>query len=875
MKRLLSLLVMLLCVISSNAVLKEKDLPQTLGVLKAELKSDYEKQLIFKQRYEQMSNDQHLKLINYMKRCEQIGLILYSQKIEFTFDMAYACQEATVLFRQLNLNTLPYDRIRTRLEQEIERYTNMVNLLKTMPPAIGEAKDSIMSVDSLLMDIVAETEDSLLQENVANATVQNTLIPIAEEVVKGPFELSGEELTNRDECLKYAEEILASYQYLLEEISKEQNYYDEVATKANKLHEFAQSRYLILQQSIFQDGGSNYFALLFKLPWQIMQVKRDFVTKYEPLDMEGKGASEWRGLYVAFISIFMVIYITIAILISNIILRFLMPKRFRTEKFKQRRYLITYVLGVALFAIFVAIARAYTERNIVLMGTSLMITFAWLMEVIFLSLLFRLSPKQMKSGTRIYMPFILMALVVIVCRIILIPNSIINLFFPPIILLFTWWQGRNLRKLKHDVPHSDMFYSYVSFTTMIIATIAAWVGYTLMAVEIMMWWMFQLTFIQTITCFYDLLRLYEEKKLIYKLDPKLKELEEQGADTTEEREYLINRIKKGKYINQTWLHDFFHMAGIPVFAVLSALISIFMAAQIFEMTSLCIKVFMTNFIDKPEYIQLSLFKICMVAGLWFVFKYINYAVRSTYHHIRRRTLGDTAEDYNTTLSNNIISMLIWGTYTITTLILLRVPSTGISVVTAGLATGMGFAMKDLLENFFYGISLMSGRVRVGDYIECDGIRGKVESITYQSTMILTMDGCVIAILNSSLFSKNFKNLTRNHQYELVKIPIGVAYGSNVEQVRSMLIQALTPVCSRVNNAGKSITDVDVPIKVAFSGFGDNSVDLVVCIWMLVEESRALSSEVREVIYNTLNENNINIPFPQRDIYIHEMPTLNQ
>ena len=61
---------------------------------------------------------------------------------------------------------------------------------------------------------------------------------------------------------------------------------------------------------------------------------------------------------------------------------------------------------------------------------------------------------------------------------------------------------------------------------------------------------------------------------------------------------------------------------------------------------------------------------------------------------------------------------------------------------------------------------MTGRVRVGDWIECDGIRGKVESVTYQSTQVLTNDGCIIAFLNSSLFNKNFKNLTCNHGYEL-------------------------------------------------------------------------------------------------------------
>ena len=118
------------------------------------------------------------------------------------------------------------------------------------------------------------------------------------------------------------------------------------------------------------------------------------------------------------------------------------------------------------------------------------------------------------------------------------------------------------------------------------------------------------------------------------------------------------------------------------------------------------------------------------------------------------------------------------------------------MILAGLVTGMGFAMKDLLENFFYGISLMTGRLKVGDFIECDGIQGKVDSIGYQSTQILTLDGAIIAFLNSALFNKNFKNLTKNHEYEMVKIPVGIAYGSNVEEVRRILTEALEPLCKK-------------------------------------------------------------------------------
>ena len=192
MKRLLFLLILILSFVQANAVLKEKDLPHTLGVLKEELKADFEKQKIMMQRYESMNAEQHAQLISYMKRSEQIGLILFSQKNDFTFDMAYACQEATKMYRELKFNTLPYDRIQTRVNQEIERYTELIALLKAMPPAIGEAKDSLTAIDSLAL----QEADSLAELNI---TPKSTFVK--EEITNEPFLLEGNELQNRQECL--------------------------------------------------------------------------------------------------------------------------------------------------------------------------------------------------------------------------------------------------------------------------------------------------------------------------------------------------------------------------------------------------------------------------------------------------------------------------------------------------------------------------------------------------------------------------------------------------------------------------------------------------------------------------------------------------
>ncbi len=509
------------------------------------------------------------------------------------------------------------------------------------------------------------------------------------------------------------------------------------------------------------------------------------------------------------------------------------------------------------------VARISVKQNFVLMACGLLINFAWLLAAILLSLLVRLKGKQLKSGIKIYAPFLWMAFLVIAFRIILIPNNLVNLIYPPILLGFTFWQYWVLKRLKTKLPGSDMVYSGVSMAAMVVACLVSWSGYVLLAVQIMIWWIFQLAAIQTITCCYDLMKMFEAHYMVKKI------LAMYGADALNKgRLHWMTALRGGEFIHKTWSYDFVNRALMPILAVISVLASIYWAADVFDMTAVCRKIFFFNFVDEKGVIQLSLFKISLVTACWFFFSYLNYVFKSFYKHYK--TKRSREQNYNLTLASNVIAISVWGIYFIFALVLLQVPKSGISLVTAGLATGLGFAMKDLLENFFYGISLMTGRVRVGDYIECDGILGKVESITYQSTQVVTWDGSIIAFLNASLFNKNFKNLTRNHSYELVKVPIGVAYGTDVDEVRSMLTSAIKPLMVK-NADGRQIVSGKQGVKVAISDFGDNSVNLLIVFWVLVEEKVGFVSRVNEVIYNTLNKNHIEIPFPQRDIYIRKMP----
>ncbi len=850
----------------ADAVLKEKDLAATLTVLRAELESSYNEQRQNIAQYNIIAQMQHKQMISLMQRSDQIGLMLYSQKQDFTFDMTYACHEATSLFREFNKQSMPYQKILDRINTELNRYNALIASLQTIPPSTGmsNAAHAQVPVKGRPALPILVGPDKKMQGR----------MPMGAQ----PFILDKQGQADRNACLKYATALRNNLERLKASVIADNEHYKMTSRKLQKLNNYALERYQAIQHNIFVNGDVNYFEVLGQLKRYISQAKSDASEKYNTEHIQvGKKEnrpvhSQWRGPIVMGLTFFVFFYIIIAALLSNVLVRWLVPKRFRTEEFMKKKVCLILAAAMMIFAISIMIARTFMYHNFFLMASRLLIEYSWLLCAIFISLLIRLTGDQIKSGFRIYTPIMLMSFIVITFRIIFIPNNLVQLIFPPILLIFTLWQWNVITRHNDNIPRSDIFYTWISLILMVASTLTAWYGYTLLSVQILIWWMFQLSCIQTVTCVYDLLAVYEERYLLKRIGENYANKSMSGHSSTSHINILeAIRKRHEKHINQTWFYDLVAMAIVPVVGVFSILLSIWWAADVFDLTETVYNIFLNNFLNVPDVVQLSLAKIVLVASQYFIFRYLNYLIKALYHKYHKSKVVVNGKP-NFTLANNIIAICVWGLYAIISIRLLKIPSTAISVISAGLATGVGFAMKDLLENFFYGISLMTGRVRVGDFIECDGIRGKVESITYQSTQVVTADGCVIAFLNSSLFNKNFKNITKNHSYEMVAVPVGVAYGANVDEVRKMLIEAVKNLACKTPE-GRDIIDLKKPVGVVFDDFGDNSVNLFVTYWVLVEQKFLMTGRVKEAIYNTLNAHNIEIPFPQRDLHIRSVETV--
>ena len=773
MKRFSAILALLLVTLSMQAVLKEKDLSQTLQILRTEL-SNYHNELLERlEQDQQQSEVVRDQLISTMQRSNQNSLMLYSQKQDYVFDLTYACHEATEQYQQFRRQQLPFKTFMNKAESEIARYDSLIVSLKVMPQNM---LDEQTRIDRNICLTLATSIRNMLEENRAT---------------------------------------MADYVRI----------YDITEQRLSNLNSYAHNRYNDIQTSIFRNGGNSYFNILkhFGRNWGTM--KETVMKKYQP-----NADSQWDSRWIFGLLISIILYAVIASLLNFAAIRYVVPHRMRTEGFMKKRACITMATTTVTFAIILGVALAVTEQNFIIMASNLLVSYAWLLGVILISLLLRVSGNQIKSAFRVYTPLIIVGFLVIAFRIILIPNELVNLLFPPILLVCAFWQWNVIGRHRNNIPRSDMFFTYLSLLVFVVSVVCSWVGYTLLAVQVLIWWIMQLTCILTITCISQYLKLYG-----------------------------IRHHFDERPVTKTWLYDLMCQVVLPSLSVGSVMLSIWWAADVFNLSDLCWRVFNNNYINMENF-QVSIVKLTMVICLWFIFSYLS---KTLLRLLRLHYLMKDPEsaDSRTVMSKNVIQIAIWGTWLLMSLSILHISVSWLLAITGGLSTGIGFASKNIIENIFYGASLMTGRIKVGDWIEVNGTMGKVVSISYTSTVIESLHGEVITFQNSQLFTNNYKNLTRNHGYVLAVVPYGVAYGSNLQDVIRLVDGA-------VNKLDHQWMDPSKQVKSVVGELADSGINLKMFVWADAPKKSYVVSDVLKCIYDTLNQNGIEIPFPQQDVHLY-------
>jgi potassium-dependent mechanosensitive channel len=182
-----------------------------------------------------------------------------------------------------------------------------------------------------------------------------------------------------------------------------------------------------------------------------------------------------------------------------------------------------------------------------------------------------------------------------------------------------------------------------------------------------------------------------------------------------------------------------------------------------------------------------------------------------------------------------------------------------SLLAGTLGVGIGFGLQNIVNNFVSGLILLYERpVQVGDAIEVGTLVGEIRRIGIRSSTVRTYQGADVIVPNGTLIQSQLVNWTLTDRARRVDIAVGVAYGSDPEQVRRLLLAAIE---------GRSDA-LPRPAPIAlFTGFGDSALAFELRFWASNDRWVLAASEVREVILRELGRAGISIPFPQRDVHV--------
>jgi small-conductance mechanosensitive channel len=194
---------------------------------------------------------------------------------------------------------------------------------------------------------------------------------------------------------------------------------------------------------------------------------------------------------------------------------------------------------------------------------------------------------------------------------------------------------------------------------------------------------------------------------------------------------------------------------------------------------------------------------------------------------------------------------------------LGVNFTNITIIGGALGVGIGFGLQTIVNNFVSGLILLFERpVRIGDYIEIQGLWGEIKKIGLRATTVETFDRADIVIPNSDLVANQVTNWTRTNRLVRLTIPVGVAYGSDVPLVMKILLE-----CAQEN---PSVMSSPGP-QVLFRGFGDSSLDFELRVFLSDIDYRLIAqSEILQEIDREFRLNDVEIPFPQRDLHLRSV-----
>ncbi|MEP0960158.1 mechanosensitive ion channel domain-containing protein [Microcoleus sp. FACHB-1515] len=244
----------------------------------------------------------------------------------------------------------------------------------------------------------------------------------------------------------------------------------------------------------------------------------------------------------------------------------------------------------------------------------------------------------------------------------------------------------------------------------------------------------------------------------------------------------------------------------------------------------------------------------LIAGLVALAGTITNLLRSRVLHLAGLSRG----------GQEVIAILTkYGLITIGTLIVLQIWGLDISSLTilaSALGVGIGFGFQDIAKNFGSGLVLILERpIQVGDFVEIGNSKGTVERIGGRSTEIRTLDHVSIIVPNSRFLEEEVINWSHRNPISRLHLPVGVAYSADPQAVRAVLLEAAQSHAEVLQNPAP---------QVFFLGFGESALNFDLLVWTRKPSRQfILKSDLYFRIFELLQEREIKIPFPQRDLHL--------
>lgn len=447
---------------------------------------------------------------------------------------------------------------------------------------------------------------------------------------------------------------------------------------------------------------------------------------------------------------------------------------------------------------------------------SICIKIAMLCIVVFLSVSVRLPKRLMYPTIGNYLPSLFLTVTTLFMRMMLADSMTIRVVLVPVIIVGVVMQVIYNYCNRRLISRFDRICNEISCIIYIVALVMAWMGRYFFSLQIIIIWTILLTGIIFVSfAFHAIARYGMARK-------------------------CMNPSYRGSYFDLT-LRQFVK----PALLIAALLVCLYECAQIFNITEWLESVLTSPFIDFPGKIRISLLRIGLVAVMALATRYIMSVIRNSH---KNRRLQTSSRFISVGMAMQMATTLVWGAFAVVSLFIFEVNGVGILAILSGVMVGVGIALRDTIDCFLCGIAMMMGRVKVGDYVMCENVRGRVIDIQYRTTQIETEDGAIVSFFNTSFFGKNYRNLTRNGKYERMLLNFKLQKDADITSLREEFINELL-------EGIPEIARHPAP-RIHFVSSERFYMDLMAEVWVPVDDYLCISSRVKELLFLSIRKHGL-------------------